>query len=259
MDGADGLAPAKRLLLTGAAGRVARLIRPGLGGLAAHVRLCDLRDMGPLLPWEEAVTGDLCTVARRAVAGCDAIVHLAGIASESDLDPLIDANIRATHALYEAARVEGVRRILMASTNHVTGFYPATERVGPADPPRPDSLYAVSKLWCEGLARFHYDAYGIETAIVRIGSVAPRPETPRHRHSWFAPGDLVSLIRTVIEPPALGCPVFYGATPLGDDCYWTAEGRPEGWVPTATVDARDLPGGVAGPWQGGGLADRFSR
>ncbi|MCV3272295.1 NAD-dependent epimerase/dehydratase family protein [Roseobacter sinensis] len=248
-----------KLLLTGSAGRVGQLIRPRLGALGGALRLCDLRSAAPLRPWEEEIVGDLCAIADKAVEGCDTVIHLAGIATEDAFDPLIDANIRATYALYEAARKAGVRRILLASTNHVSGFYPASERVGPSLLPRPDSLYALSKLWCEGLARLYFDAHGIGSTVVRIGSVTESPETPRHRHTWFAPDDLVTLIQWVVATPEPRFDLFYGATPIGDGCFWTTEGQPDGWAPAATTRLDGLPEGDTGPWQGGGLADRFER
>ena len=57
------------------------------------------------------------------VAGCDAIVHLGGVSVEAAFDPILQANIVGVFNLYEAARKQGVTRIVFASSNHAFGMY----------------------------------------------------------------------------------------------------------------------------------------
>jgi uronate dehydrogenase len=245
-----------RLLLTGAAGRVGTLIRPGVARIAREVRLVDLRSSGALLPHETELTGDLAKIAGEAVRGCDGVVHLAAVSTESDFASILAANIVATEALYRAAAQAGVRRIVFASSNHVTGFYPVTTQVGPSDPVRPDSLYAVSKAWGEALARYYFDAAGIEGAVVRLGSVVERPETVRHLSTWMSARDLVALIGHVFEPQHFGFSVMYGVSD-NRQSWWRSEGLPPGWHPADR--AEDLAGplrGKPGLWQGGDLPER---
>lgn len=73
------------------------------------------------------------------------------------IDPILQANIVGTYNLYEAARKQGVRRVVFASSNHVTGFYRQDEVLTPSSPMRPDGLYGVSKAFGENLARFYFD------------------------------------------------------------------------------------------------------
>jgi uronate dehydrogenase len=245
-----------RLLLTGAAGRVATLIRPGLAAIAREVRLLDLRPVEALLPHETQMTGDLRDVAPRAVAGCGGVVHLAAVSSEADAASIVAANIIATGALYRAACDAGIRRILFASTNHVTGFYPVTDMIGPTDPVRPDSLYAASKVWGEALARYYFDSAGIEGVAVRLGSVFARPETFRHLATWMSPRDLLSLIRHIFAVERLGFTVMYGVSD-NQRTWWRAEGYPPGWRPEDRAEDMESPkGGAERQWQGGDLPDR---
>ena len=67
-------------------------------------------------------------------AGVDGIVHLGGQAVEADWETVLQANIVGCYNLFEAARRQGVKRIVFATTNHVIGFY---RRDAAHRPPRP--------------------------------------------------------------------------------------------------------------------------
>ena len=77
----------------------------------------------------------------------DCVVHLAGIPRETGGTPeqVLRAKVLDWHALFEAARTNGVRRLAFASSNHVTGFHRADRAVGMDEPPRPSGQYAVSQ------------------------------------------------------------------------------------------------------------------
>ncbi len=116
--------PAPRtVLLTGAAGGLGTLMRGLLPRYGYELRLLDLR---PIEGEPDAITADLADreALCEAVRGVDAIVHLAGISLESTFEKILKANIEGTYHLYEAAREEGVRRIVFASSNHAVGFAP---------------------------------------------------------------------------------------------------------------------------------------
>ncbi|MFX7052628.1 NAD(P)-dependent oxidoreductase, partial [Acinetobacter baumannii] len=75
--------------------------------------------------------------------------------------------------IYEAARRHGVKRVIFASSNHVTGFYGQDERIDAHDMKRPDGYYGLSKSYGEDMAQFYFDRYGVETVSIRIGSIFP--------------------------------------------------------------------------------------
>lgn len=89
-----------------------------------ELRLLDLR---PIHGEPDAITADLADkdAVREAVRGVDAIIHLAGISLEASFEKILKANIEGTYNLYEAAREEGIGRIVFASSNHAVGFTPA--------------------------------------------------------------------------------------------------------------------------------------
>src|SRR6185369_12024408 len=104
----------------------------------------------------------------------------------------------------------GVRRIVFASSNHVTGFYRRDEVISPADPVRPDGFNGVSKAFGESISRFYFDRYGIETACVRIGSSFPRPNDRRMLATWLSYDDLERLVVAALTAPVVGHTVIYG-------------------------------------------------
>jgi uronate dehydrogenase len=205
----------ERVLITGAGGRVGDALRPGLRGRFPALRLLDRNFGTPGTDGEELVEGDLMSpdVLDRAVAGCQAIVHLAGIPDEvASFSEIMQANVEGTHAVLEAARVHGIRRVVIASTSRVTGFHPREDRLDPSIPVRPDTFYAVSKVACEALGRFYADRFGLEIACLRIGSSVPRPATTRHLSTWLSPRDLAAYVHRCLVAPDLSYTVLYAVS-----------------------------------------------
>ena len=146
----------------------------------------------------------------RIVAGSDAIVHLGGISTEGPFAPILEANIVGVWHLYEAARRHGVRRVVFASSNHVTGFYRQDQVIGPEAPMRPDGHYGLSKAFGENLSRFYFDRYGLETVCLRIGSSFPEPKDRRMLATWLSYDDLERLVVASLTAPVVGHSVVYG-------------------------------------------------
>jgi uronate dehydrogenase len=149
---------------------------------------------------------------RRAAAGMDGIVHLGGQPVETAWETILEANIVGNYNLFEAARLEGVKRIVFASSNHVTGFYPRSETI-PADvTPRPDTRYGVSKAFGESLASLYAYKYGAEVMSIRIGNAEERPLDVRRLSIWVSPRDLCQLIRIGLERPGIRHEIVYGVS-----------------------------------------------
>jgi uronate dehydrogenase len=223
----------KRLLITGAAGGVGRMLRDGLAGYAEILRLSDIADLGPPRGGEELVPCDLADRAAVAelVKGCDGIVHLGAISVEARFDDLLQANILGTYNLYEAARHAGGPRILYASSNHVVGFHQRTSHLDVDASLRPDSLYGVSKCFGEALARYYHDKFGQESVCVRIGSCFLEPKNRRMLATWLSPRDCLALVRAVFDAPATGFLVLYGVS-ANRQVWWSNEqARFLGWQP----------------------------
>ena len=75
-----------------------------------------------------------------ALAGADGVLHLGALADEADFHDLAEINILGTYHVLEAARLTGAERVVYASSNRVTGFYPRGTLVDPEMPTRPGRL-----------------------------------------------------------------------------------------------------------------------
>ncbi|WP_409237520.1 NAD-dependent epimerase/dehydratase family protein [Streptomyces sp. PA5.6] len=208
--------PAPRtVLLTGAAGGLGTLMRGLLPAYGYDLRLLDVR---PVDGEPDARKADLADrdALRDAVRGTDAVLHLAGISLESTFDKILKANIEGTYHLYEAAREEGVRRIVFASSNHAVGFTPrpqGDDPLIPVDTPRrPDTFYGLSKSFGEDLAQFYWDKHGIETVSVRIGSCFPEPTSVRMLSVWMSPEDGARLFHAALTAKDVRHTVVYGSS-----------------------------------------------
>jgi uronate dehydrogenase len=211
----------KRLLITGAAGGIGRRLRALLHGHYSELRLSDrasVADLGPGETFAPADLGDVAAV-EKVVAGVDGIVHLGGMSVENDWPTILKSNIIGTYNLFEAARRQGVRRIVFASSNHAVGFYRRARRIDTAVLPRPDSRYGVSKAFGESLGALYADKYGLGVLCIRIGNVDDKPVDKRRLSIWIHPEDLAQLVRIGLDHPDLRYEVVYGASD-NDRSWW---------------------------------------
>jgi uronate dehydrogenase len=203
----------KLILLTGAAGGVARMIRPILTE-RYRLRLSDKGRISDPGTREEVVPADLTDLdtVRAAVRGVDGIIHFGGYSVEADWETISAANITGTYNLFEAARLEGVRRVVFASSNHVMGFYPRSDVVGVEQVVLPDTRYGVSKALGEALGALYAHKYGLEVLAIRIGHIVPKPETIRDLSIWQSPRDACQLIQIGLEYPDIRYEVVFGTS-----------------------------------------------
>jgi len=227
------------LLLTGAAGGVGMALRDRLKANCEVLRLSARSEFGPAKAGEEIALADLADSQQvdEAVKGCQAIVHMGGVSVEGPFEPILQSNILGVYNLYEAARKFSVKRIIFASSNHVTGFYRQDQTITPEDPPRPDSLYGVSKVFGESLSRMYFDRYGIETACVRIGSSFAEPKDRRMLASWLSFDDLHRLITAALTTPVLGHTILYGMSDNSVKWWDNSSASHVGYVPRDSSDA----------------------
>jgi uronate dehydrogenase len=146
----------------------------------------------------------------RATKGVDAIVHLGAWSVEGDWETILAANIAGTYNAFEAARRNGVKRVLFASSNHAVGFYRRDQTIDHRVYPKPDSRYGVSKVFGEALGSLYADKYGLEVYVMRIGNVAPAPVDKRRLSIWLSPRDLAQLVAIGIDHPDVRFEIVYG-------------------------------------------------
>ncbi|WKB53438.1 NAD-dependent epimerase/dehydratase family protein [Eleftheria terrae] len=228
-----------RLLLTGAAGGLGQVLRPRLKAYCDRLRVSDIAALGEPAAGEEVqqVRLEDPAAVHEMLAGVDAVVHLGGYSVEGPFEPILQANIVGLYHLYEAARRHGVRRVVYASSNHVTGYYRQDEVIDTRALPRPDGLYGVSKAFGENLASFYFDRYGIETACLRIGSSTPRPLDRRMLATWLSHDDLERLVVSCLTAPVVGHSIIYGVSDNGTRWWDNRHAAHLGYVPRDSADA----------------------
>jgi len=255
----------RRLLLTGAAGGLGRELRPRLKAYCDTLRVSDIAALGTAAPGEELQVVALQDQAavHALLQDVDAVVHLGGVSVEGPFEPILQANIIGMHHLYEAARKHGVKRIVFASSNHVTGFYRQDEVIDARMPMRPDGHYGLSKAFGENLAQFYFDRYGLETVSLRIGSSFPEPKDRRMLATWMSFDDLERLVVSSLTAPVVGHTVIYGASDNSTSWWDNTPARHIGYRPQdsserfrAAVEARQQRLDMNDPatlYQGGGF------
>lgn len=225
--------PLPRLLLTGAAGGLGKVLRTSLKPHCTVLRLSDIAEMAPAGPGEEVQP---CNLADKAavdalVTGCDAIVHLGGVSVERPFEEILEGNIKGVFHIYEAARRHGVRRVVFASSNHVIGFHKQGEVIDTDCLKRPDGYYGISKSFGEDMAQFYFDRYGIETVSIRIGSSFPEPKDRRMLITWLSYRDLTQLVLKALTTPQVGHTIVYGMSANRDHWWDNTKAAHLGYAP----------------------------
>jgi len=203
----------KKILLTGAAGRVGSLLAPLLRARFA-LRCCDVVSLAGESD-DEILHGDLANpeFARQAVAGTEGVVHLAGlVASRVSFEDTLDANYRAVLAVLEACRKEKVQRFVFASSHHIVGLYPSDRTYDEFAIPAPDGFYGLSKAFGEAACALYAERFGISTLVIRIGNADPEVVDARRERLWISGRDLANLVDIGLTTENLRYEVVYGVS-----------------------------------------------
>jgi uronate dehydrogenase len=237
--------------ITGAAGRIGSVLRAGLRDEVARLVLIDRVALTAQSQLEDVHRLDLrdADAVTAVLKDVDAVVHLGAIPDEAPLRDLLDGNVLGTHNVLEGARRQKVRRVVLASSNRVSGFYPVAETVTPEMPARPDGLYGVSKVAVEALGRLYADKFGLSVVCMRIGSFEDAPSERRHLSTWLSPRDGLGFVRAALIAPDVRFATVY-AVSANSRRFWDIDaGADLGYVPVddAEVFASRLPaaGGLA--------------
>jgi len=247
----------KTVLITGATGDVGTHLARELAG-KYQLRLSDKRPIKA----KNFVKADISKMADalRITKGVDAIVHLGGYSVEGPWEGILQANIIGCYNVFEAARRNGVKRIVFPTSNHAVGFYRRDRTIDDHVYPRPDSRYGVSKVFGEALGRLYTDKYGMEMFMIRIGNVNPKPIDRRRLSIWISPRDIAQLVSIGIDRADIKFEIVYGVSGNQRSWYDNSNAERLGYRPqddsepyAQEVLAKEKPSGnaIAESYQGG--------
>jgi nucleoside-diphosphate-sugar epimerase len=212
---------ATRILVTGSAGRIGQAAVSELKARGHAVRGFDLV---PTPGIEDCVVGDITDAAavRRAAEGVGTLIHLAATPDDDDfLAKLVPNNVVGVYQVLEAARLAGVRRLVLASSGQVVwwqrlrGPFPIGTEVAPT----PRGWYAATKVFLEAAGRAYVEAHGLSVLAVRLGWCPRTPEQVAEiaQSDWaqdvyLSPADAGRFFACAVEAPLLPFAVVYACS-----------------------------------------------
>ena len=218
-----------KILVTGASGLIGRHLCPLLAGAGHSVHALILpgsiapelvHDRITRFPGDVTVPESLAS----AVAGCDAVVHAAGIKAAGRTRTFERVNVDGTRHLAQAAKLAGVNRLIYISSIAAQGPSQPGQPHRRSGNEEPHGAYGESKLAAEALLLNH--DIGSVTTILRPGLIygphdpemlswarlAQRrilPVRPHFELSFIHIYDLADLISTLLESEAAPFGPFY--------------------------------------------------
>ena len=202
----------KKLVLTGAAGRLGSYLREPLTKMCDELVSTDrAAEIGKTYPGETYVQADLGDLAamEAVLEGADMVVHFGAIGDEAPWDDILQSNIIGAYNVWEAAYRKGVRRVVYASSVHAVGMHVKTDVIGLDAPHKPDTYYGLAKCFCEDLASLYWDKRGVESVCMRIFSCA-QVNNARSLGTWLSYDDLIHLVERSIDTPVVGFTKVWG-------------------------------------------------
>tara|TARA_B110001454_G_scaffold74706_1_gene72266 strand:- start:9711 stop:10472 length:762 start_codon:yes stop_codon:yes gene_type:complete len=223
----------KKILITGGSGLIGTVLN---NHLKENYDVSNLDIKKPSDSSQKTFIGNINKIEDLQIASKnkDTIIHLGAVISvNSNWKEVLDNNIESTRNVYESAKINGVKKVIFASSNHAVGLFendsPYKEivsgkynnidpdnikRIDENVPIRPDSYYGVSKSFGESIGRYYFETYNIQSINLRIGTVQ-KIDTPkssiRHYSTWLSHRDISQLVeKSIIHD--VGFEIFYGVS-----------------------------------------------
>jgi len=204
----------KKIVLTGAAGRLGSYLREPLSKLCDEFVSSDLVDnLNNLQHNETYVQADITDLEAMVslLDGADMVVHFGAVGDEAPMEVLWGPNFYGAYTVWEAAYRNKLRRVVYASSIHAVGMHKKTDFIGIDAPHKPDTFYGLAKCFAEDLASLYWDKRGLESVCMRILSCA-QPTNSRAVGTWLSYDDMIRMVEQAIKTPVTGFSVVYGVS-----------------------------------------------
>ena len=224
----------KRVLITGAAGRIALMVREALAP-DYDVTGVDIR---PSEAHPEDAVADMTDLdaIRPQFRDKDVVVDFANNpAGDLSWEEAYHNNIHATFNSMRAAQEAGVSRYIFTSSNRITeeyqqdhpyaaickGDYEGIDvatfpRINTSMPVRPNGPYGIAKAAAEAAGRYFADKHGMSVICLRLGTMGREGAGPRDQRQFatmLTPRDVKHLYQCAVAAPgSLGFGIFYGVS-----------------------------------------------
>ncbi|KIL49450.1 NAD-dependent epimerase/dehydratase family protein [Jeotgalibacillus soli] len=224
-----------KVLLTGAAGGLGTILTKALSDQFDLVltNRSKNEELPENIPFIEADLNDFDAILNiMEEYDIETVLHFGGLPVEHEFEEILDANIRGTYHIYEAARRTGVKRVVYASSIHAVGFLKATDR--PYDihsETRPDTFYGLSKVYGENLGKLYADKFGLEVINVRICDAEEKPTSRGQLYNWLSYNDLIQLFQKSITATIDSVVTIYGISNNTRSFFTVEPDNPLGYAP----------------------------
>lgn len=251
-----------KVLITGASGLIGRITIANLSDNYEFSALNRRPVSG--IPCLQADINDAEAI-KPAFQGVDMVLHLSANTTDVfDWADTMATTVMGTLNVFQAAQQAGVKRVVFMSSGSTmcgyewdddrpygklaSGEYDQVEKPWPmidyTDLPRPDSPYAVGKLFGEQCGRWFADRYGISVLCIRLGAVldTDRPKLVRHFPGYLSQADAVQMIDKCLSAPlTLNYAIFDAISENSTRWRDTSYAKDLlGWTPTGSSDQFDV-------------------
>lgn len=251
-----------KVLVTGASGLIGGLTLEGLGDRYEFSALNRRPVEG--VPCLQADIADADAI-RPAFDGIDMVLHLSAYTDDvQEWEGTMSATVDGTLNVFRAAQEAGVWRVVFMSSGSTMCGYEWDDSLpfgkmarGEYDDipdswqmadytwlPRPDSPYAVGKLFGEACGRWFSDHHDMSVIVIRLGAVldTARPKLVRHYPGYLSQADAVQMIDLCLGAPRSMRYEIFDA--ISDNKYrWRDTSHAKellGWRPTGRSEIFEL-------------------
>lgn len=213
-----------RVLVTGAAGAIGQPVCRELSARGHEVVAFD-RLAVPGYPG--AILGNIADRAAvdRAVAGVEAIVHLAAEPNDAPFEQLVEPNVLGLFQVMDAAREHGVRRVVLASTIQVLPRPRNETAPASVTETAPMNHYALTKVWAEAMGAMYARKHAISVVSIRVAWMVRNLTEARKMVElnrpdlYLSPGDAACCFAQAVEATGIDFAVVYAASRGGERLF----------------------------------------